>query len=117
MNESLKTFAEAIKSNIEAEPAKLFWRLYYDPATGKGLFMSMEDVEGSWVDITREQYDTLRLDYIAVQEGSVVEFDPTQLKHRLRPGTPAVYTVHSEEHSLPVVESDTPNHTTLKRTL
>ena len=78
--------------------------------------MSMEDVEGTWIEITRKEYDELRLAYILVRDGKIVEINPALSKHRLRPGEPTAYTVHSEEHMLPCNEKETPNLTHLART-
>ena len=56
--------------NIQ-DPRPVFYRLYYD-ATGRPLFYSMEDVPGTYIEISQEQY-AQGLSNIRVRDGRIVE--------------------------------------------
>ena len=53
------------------EPNPVFYRLYYDDQ-GRPLFYSMEDVPGTYIEISQEEY-TQGKSNIRVRDGSIVE--------------------------------------------
>lgn len=57
--------------NNMPEPQPVFYRLYYDDR-GRPLFYSMEDLPGTYIEITHEQYQR-RSSHVRVREGCLVD--------------------------------------------
>lgn len=66
------------------EPQPVFFRLYYDEQ-GHPLFYSMEDLPGTYIEVTAEQYacNSFR---VRVREGKILPVT-WQTAHKLTPGT------------------------------
>lgn len=71
--------------NAAPEPQLIFYRLYYDSATGRPLFYSMEDLPGTYITIDAETYARSSM-RIRVRDGKII---PVLLPgpNKLVPGT------------------------------
>lgn len=72
LNETTKNFLEAYAAhNWEAEPKKIFYRLYYD-LNGHPTDFAMTELPGAYIEIDRETY--IESDYnIKVIDGKIVK--------------------------------------------
>lgn len=66
----MENFLEALKLVKPIEARKFEYRLYYDKATGEPIFYTMEDEDGDYIVITKEQYAEGRYDVI-VKDGKI----------------------------------------------
>lgn len=66
---------EEFWSILHAAPpkAELIYRLYYDSATGKPLFYSMEDVPGTYIDIDQPTFAQNK-STVRVVDGKLIEY-------------------------------------------
>ena len=81
------------------------FRLYYDDQ-GKPIVYTMEELEGNYIEITREAYLEATMN-VKVQDGKLVKIDSTQAFKKLIPadhGTPC----HPDNVAV-VVELDQPH--------
>lgn len=93
------------------EPQPVFYRLYHDDQ-GQPLFYTMEDVPGTYIEITAEQYR----DYdfrVQVQDGQLIKvsWTTTQKLERSDSGTPC----HPDNVAV-VVSMDQPHQCWSKQT-
>lgn len=65
------------------EPLPVFYRLYHDDA-GLPLFYSMDDVPGTYIEITQQQYAANSM-WVRVVDGQLVP-RPWQISEKLVPG-------------------------------
>ena len=78
MNETTENFWQ-VWNNLEPyTPPVVFWRLYYDDA-GNPLFYTQEDKQGSYIDVTPEQYQRASMQ-VRVKNGKLVELTNKQFK-------------------------------------
>ena len=63
-------FLEALKLLEPQKPAVFDFRLYYNKETGEPLFYTMENLDGDYITITREQFAECRYD-IKVKDGKI----------------------------------------------
>lgn len=68
----MDNFLEALKLVKQPEPALSEFRLYYIKATGEPLFYTMENEEGDYIRITKEQFAECRYDII-VKDGKITK--------------------------------------------
>jgi len=68
-----------------AEPAPVFFRLYYDPTTGKPISYSMEDLPGTYITIDAETYHRSSM-RIRIRDGKIIPLALPSLP-KLKPGT------------------------------
>ena len=66
-NSSIKLALKLVK---QPEPALAEFRLYYNKATGEPLFYTMENEEGDYIRVTKEQFAECRYDII-VKDGKI----------------------------------------------
>lgn len=67
------SFFEALNdNNFETENIEIQYKIYYDK-NNKPLFFSTEDIPGDYVIITKEEYESFRLDRVIIKEGKAVE--------------------------------------------
>ena len=74
------SFWDAVADLKPEQPKPVYFRLYYDKETNTPQFFSTEDLPGDYIDITKEQYNEYRLDYIVIEDGVVKERE--LLSHR-----------------------------------
>lgn len=58
MNKTTENFLKAIKEYKEPETKKVIWKLAYDVKTCRPLFVTTEDTDAAYIEITREEADT-----------------------------------------------------------
>ena len=51
------------------------YRIYYDKETGKPYALSMENPEGTYIVVTKEQFETLILNRILIKNGEIKYID------------------------------------------
>lgn len=68
-------FELALQNHKEPERNEYRHRLYYDAETGQPLFMTTEVLDGSFVEITADEYDTLNLNRVRIRNGVLEKFD------------------------------------------
>lgn len=79
-----KAVAEFVPPIVEAPD----YRLYYDVETGKPTSITTDNIAGSYIVITKEQYNTLILSRIRIKDGEIkaIDFRPKNvLKLQLSP--------------------------------
>ena len=87
------------------DPKPIFYRLYHDDL-GNPVIYTMEDLDGKYIDVTREQYTAA--DYkIKVIDGKLVPQQREQLIRKLKPASSGV-SCHPQDITI-VVADDTPN--------
>ena len=67
------------------EPTPVFFRLYYDPTTGKPISYSMEDLPGTYITIDADAYHRSSM-RIRIRDGKIVPLALSGLP-KLKPGT------------------------------
>ena len=65
----MSNFSEALSLVKEPVKQKIEFRLYYD-ADNKPLYYSMEDSEGDYIEITKEEFAECRYD-IVIKDGKI----------------------------------------------
>jgi len=61
---TLTPFEEALKLTDNVAPVELEFRLYYDTETNLPLFYSMEEQQGDYINISKEEFAECRYDII-----------------------------------------------------
>lgn len=80
-------------------------RLYYDEK-GRPLFYSMEDLPGTWIEVTPTEYVIARYD-IKIKDGKIIELPKTFHINKLRPATKGI-ACHPQDICL-IVSADDPH--------
>ena len=81
-------FFKAVAEFIPPAVVTLEYRLYYDVETEKPTLLTTDDIAGTYIVITKEQYNTLILSRIRIKDGAikVIDFHPKNvLKLQLNP--------------------------------
>lgn len=93
--QTTENFFQVLQQTTWAEPAPVFYRLYYNNETGRPLFYSMEDLPGTYIEITAEQFAASSLK-VRVKNGE------------LKPAAPVLppMLVRSDTHGTPCHPSD-----------
>lgn len=81
------------QANIAPVKKEIEYRLYYDPSTGKPLFMSPNDEPGSYVVITKEQYDKPQFASMRVVDNKLVYINREKHTMPLVKGAPGYQSV------------------------
>lgn len=66
----MSNFWKALEQLEEPKKVKYEYRLYYDKETGDPLFYSMEDLEGDYIVIDKDQFAECRYD-VRVKDGKI----------------------------------------------
>jgi len=70
------------------DPQPISYRLYHDDS-GTPVIYTMENLDGKYIEVTREQY--VAADYkIKVVDGKLVHLQPVQIIRKLKPGQSGV---------------------------
>ena len=75
------SFWEAVSTLEIEQPKPIYFRVYYDVETNQPLFFSTENLPGNYIDITKEEYNTFRLEYLVIKDGKA--FERETLSHRI----------------------------------
>lgn len=68
-------FELAVCSFHEPHRVETKYRLYYNADTGEPQFMTCEHPDGAFVEITKEEYDTLNISRVRVRNNQLEKFD------------------------------------------
>lgn len=68
--DTTSNFFEALKLVNPPEKQEIFFRLYYDKKSGEVICYSMEDLEGDYIEITKEEFALSRQNVI-VKDGKI----------------------------------------------
>lgn len=66
----MTNFFDALKLVEKQEKPKLEFRLYYDPESSKPIFYTMDNEEGKYILVTKEEFAEARMD-VVVKDGKI----------------------------------------------
>lgn len=58
MNKTTENFLKALQEYQPPEIKKVVWKLAYNPETGKPLFVTTEETDNAYIEITRNEAET-----------------------------------------------------------
>ena len=90
----MNNFTEALKLVDPPKKVEIFFRLYYDKVTGEPITYSMEDLDGDYIEITKEEFALTDFN-IVVKDGKIKKKNMISIG-KLAPSTSG-YAVHKED--------------------